>query len=84
MKKFLSISVSIFLIFLLLPLMLIVSLLILLIDGNPILFSQKRAGLNDIEFSEVSTSIEPIPQAAQTMVKDADYLQRLWQRMITS
>ena len=46
MKKFLSISVSIFLIFLLLPLMLIVSLLILLIDGNPILFSQKRAGLN--------------------------------------
>ena len=46
--------------------------------------SQKRAGLNDIEFSEVSTSIEPIPQAAQTMVKDADYLQRLWQRMITS
>ena len=46
--------------------------------------SQKRAGLNDIEFSEVSTSIEPIPPAAQTMVKDADYLQRLWQRMITS
>lgn len=46
--------------------------------------SQKRAGLNDIEFSEVSTLIEPIPQAAQTMVKDADYLQRLWQRMITS
>ena len=46
--------------------------------------SQERAGLNDIEFSEVSTSIEPIQQAANTMVKDADYLQRLWQRMITS
>ena len=46
--------------------------------------SQERAGLNDIEFSEVSTTIEPIPQAANTMVKDADYLQRLWQRMITS
>ena len=46
MKKFSSISISIFLIFLLLPIMLIVSLLIFLIDGNPILFSQKRAGLN--------------------------------------
>ena len=46
MGKFSSISISIFLIFLLLPIMLIVSLLILLIDGNPILFSQKRAGLN--------------------------------------
>ena len=46
MKKFLSISISIFLIFLLLPIMLIVALLILLIDGNPISFSQKRAGLN--------------------------------------
>ena len=46
--------------------------------------SRKRAGSNDIEFSAVSTSIEPIPQAAQTMVKDADYLQRLRQRMITS
>ena len=46
MGKFSSISISIFLIFLLLPIMLIVSLLIFLIDGNPILFSQKRAGLN--------------------------------------
>ena len=46
MVKFLSFFISLGLILLLSPLMIIVSIIILIFDGRPILFLQKRSGLN--------------------------------------
>ncbi|OUV98104.1 MAG: hypothetical protein CBD02_02000 [Candidatus Pelagibacter sp. TMED142] len=46
--------------------------------------SREEVGLLPKEFDLVSTEIPPIQPAAKVMVDQADYLQRLWQRMITS
>ncbi len=43
----------------------------------------EQVGLAPAEFDLVSTKIPPIQPAAAVMVEQADYLQRLWQRMIT-
>ena len=48
----------------------------------PVLPSEE-VGLSQDEFDLVSTKIPPIMPAAAVMVEQADYLQRLWQRMIT-
>lgn len=46
LKKTLDVAVAILLIILLAPLLLVLSLLIFIIDGTPIIFSQARPGLN--------------------------------------
>jgi hypothetical protein len=43
----------------------------------------EEVGLSPEEFDLVSTKIPPVKPAAAVMVEQADYLQRLWQRMIT-
>jgi putative spermidine/putrescine transport system substrate-binding protein len=43
----------------------------------------EEVGLSPSEFELVSTKIPPVQPAAAVMVEEADYLQRLWQRMIT-
>lgn len=50
LKRAFDISVSLLLLFLLLPLLLVLSFLILIFDGNPILFIQSRAGFHGVEF----------------------------------
>jgi sugar transferase EpsL len=50
LKRAFDISVSLLLLFLLLPLLLVLSFLILIFDGNPILFIQSRSGFHGVEF----------------------------------
>ena len=50
MKTIFSIAFSLLLIFLFFPIMIIVSIMIFIFDGSPILFSQKRAGLKGKKF----------------------------------
>ena len=51
MKRFLDIIFSLLFIILLSPIMLIVAVLILILDGKPVLFCQKRVGYNNKLFS---------------------------------
>jgi len=48
-----------------------------------IVLPNEEVGLSQAEFDLVSSKIPPIRPAAAVMVEQADYLQRLWQRMIT-
>ncbi len=50
MKTIFSIAFSLLLIFLFFPIMIIVSIMVFIFDGSPILFSQKRAGLKGKKF----------------------------------
>ena len=63
LKRLLDISVSLVALILFSPILLIVSVLILLDDGKPIFYLQKRAGINGRTFNTIKF---------RTMIKDAE------------
>ena len=74
MKRFLDLLFSIILIIILSPFMLIISVLIFIFDGSPIIFSQKRVGYNDELFNiyKFRTMKNGTRQTATAELKEVD------------
>ena len=74
MKRFLDLLFSIILTIVLSPFMLIISVLILIFDGSPIIFSQRRAGYNNELFNiyKFRTMKNGTRQTATADLKEVD------------
>lgn len=67
--------IALILIIILLPIILILSLIVFIEDGNPILFKQKRLGLNNIEFVmfKLRTMKLNTPNLPSNMIRNKTY-----------